>query len=125
MMTLKVDWDGKWEDYVKIFKFRYEHLFKSKKLIIKDVTVYQTKKGYHIYYDIQKVNSYKDIYIFEALLGDDLNRVMYNVCENVDILYKIKRNYEQVIRHDLTIELMDAVGKINKMKFYQTLNFVL
>lgn len=90
---IKIDWDSCWVEFKKLFVKRYSLLFSYKKLELQTINmVYKTKHGYHIYlYSVKDYNR-KDILLFEAILGDDLNRTAYNYLENVDVLFHNKHN---------------------------------
>ena len=96
---IKIDWDSSWTEFKKLFVKRYSLLFSYKKLELQTINmVYKTKHGYHIYLYSVKDYHRKDILLFEAILGDDLNRVAYNYLENVDVLFHNKHNSHIVKR---------------------------
>ena len=90
---IKIDWDGTWTEFKKLLHKRYALLWSYRKLALQYTNeVYKTKHGYHIYLYSMKNYNKKDILLFEAILGDDINRMAYNYTEGVDILFHNKHN---------------------------------
>ncbi len=113
---IKIDWDSSWVEFKKLFVKRYSLLFSYKKLELQTINmVYKTKHGYHIYlYSVKDYNR-KDILLFEAILGDDLNRTAYNYLENVDVLFHNKHNSHIAKRQlDKTLSLEFLIVNIEK-----------
>ncbi len=112
--TIKVDWDNKdWVKYKKLFKFRYETLLSYNMIEIEKGEVYKTKHGYHIYYDVYWIVDDNERWIMEALLGDDINRMLYNYCESEDILFNYKNGYEVKLDKTKTQSLQKLINNIN------------
>ncbi len=114
---LKIDFDGKWEDFIKVFKFRYNLLYSYKVIPnIQKVEVFKTRHGYHIYLYSFVSFDFNQKLLLEAILGDDLNRVAYNYCEKQDILYKQKRDIDVKFVKSRTNELYKLLYRANQQK---------
>ncbi len=129
METLKVDWDGPWGDYRRLFEFRYSKLCKTgtlRLLTSKRPMVEKTRNGYHVYFfaAVEKYLPQTIRSMYEVLLGDDVNRAMYNVCEKSDILFVSKNGKKTKYDKKKSDALYEIIIKISRMKKVKVLEWV-
>jgi hypothetical protein len=76
--TLKLDYDNiTFKEIYKILQFRGIWVIRFFKLKVKNVDVFKTKKGYHIYIDVNNRLNNQDIVFLQLALCSDFMRECY------------------------------------------------
>ena len=78
---IKIDYDyKKRSSFMKSFIKLFVNLYETKNIIIDDIKIRETNKGFHITIKINKSIENEISLLYALLLRSDINREIYNIC---------------------------------------------
>lgn len=76
---IKLDFDGfKKAEHLFNFLIKKKFVISFFKLKIKNIEVYNTNRGYHVYIDVENKLELEDIIFIQAVMGSDFKRECFN-----------------------------------------------
>jgi hypothetical protein len=125
-MLLKIDWDGPFRDWLRLFRAQYAYLRASEMMLVSEVRVARTAHGWHIY--IGCCEDQQDdplaVNVLECLLGSDVRKQVYFYVEGNDILFKRKKGVAERSAPRQAGQLADAVAWVHDHpQFYRKFTF--